>query len=306
MTGRDDDDPDEGWQARTHVIRVQPQARAKSTGTDCLVVIYSRDTAQLGKRFVLDNNIKATVGRGADNTIVLESDTASRRHARFERRGEEWWVMDEHSTNGTYVNDELVQAVGLRRGDHVMVGDTIFKYLAGHDVEAAYHEEIYRMTIVDGLTKAHNRRYLTEQIEKELSRARRHHRPLGLVMLDIDKFKRINDTYGHLAGDYVLRELANVVRNNVPSDVVFARYGGEEFSLLMMETELRRVWELTEGLRAAVEKHAFTFEGTRIAVTISMGIAMLAEGMAVPDELIKAADTLLYKAKQDGRNRVVY
>src|SRR5581483_9703564 len=126
------------------------------------------------KRFILDPSTGGlTIGRGADNGIVLESDSVSRRHARFEQREGGWWVADLRSTNGTYVNDEQVAEHRLRRADHIKIGDTIFKYLAGSDVEAAYHEEIYRMTIVDGLTQAHNKRFLIEQMEKEISRARR-------------------------------------------------------------------------------------------------------------------------------------
>jgi diguanylate cyclase (GGDEF)-like protein len=305
MSGRSDDH-DDSWQARTHVIRVSPTAKPKQAGGDCLVIIYSRDTAQLGRRFVLDASpAGCTVGRGADNTVVLESETCSRRHARFERRGDEWWVIDERSTNGTYVNDEPVQSTPLRRGDHIKIGDTIFKYLAGTDVEAEFIQTIGAIMVTDGLTKAHNRRYLTEQLEKELQRARRHRRPLALVMFDLDHFKRINDTFGHLAGDYVLREVAALVRGLLPGDAVFARYGGEEFALLMPETDLPQAYALAEGIRAAIQAHPFQFDGERIPVTVSMGIALAGDAAGV-EEFIKAADTKLYAAKQSGRNRVSY
>jgi diguanylate cyclase (GGDEF)-like protein len=305
MSGRSDDH-DDSWQARTHVIRVSPVVKPKSAGGDCLVIIYSRETAQLGRRFVLDASPHGcTVGRGNDNTVVLESDTCSRRHARFERRGETWWVLDERSTNGTYVNDEPVQSAALQRGDHIKIGDTIFKYLAGTDVEAEFIQTIGAIMVTDGLTQAHNRRYLTEQLEKELQRARRYRRPLALVMFDLDHFKRINDTFGHLAGDYVLREVASLVRERIPTEAVFARYGGEEFALLMPETELPAAVRVAEGIRAGVEAHRFQFDRERIAVTISMGAALAPEAASV-EEFIKAADTKLYASKQGGRNRVSY
>ena len=302
-SGRDEDD-DSGWQTKTQVIKGGNKVAARTDGGDCLVIIYSQLTAQLGKRTVLDSN-GITVGRGSDNGIVLESDSVSRRHARFELRDGAWWVTDLKSTNGTYVNDETVAEHKLRRGDHIKVGDTIFKYLAGSDVEAAYHEEIYRMTIVDGLTQAHNKRFLFEQIDKEMSRARRYQRPLSLLMFDLDHFKNVNDTYGHLAGDYVLRELATIVRGRIRRDEVFARYGGEEFSLLLPETPLEGARQLADEIHKRVGQHSFVFDHQQIPVTVSIGVSMLEDSMRTPEEFVDAADRKLYEAKHKGRNLVV-
>lgn len=281
--------------------------RAKQAGGDCLVIIYARNTGHLGRRYVLDGGpSQATVGRGTDNTIVLESDAVSRRHARFEKRSDGWWVIDNNSTNGTYVNDEPVQGVLLRRGDHVKVGDTIFKYLAGSDVEAEFIQTIGAIMVTDGLTQAHNRRYLTEQLDKELARSKRHGRPLSLVMFDLDHFKKVNDTYGHLAGDYVLREVASIVRQRIRANEVFARYGGEEFALLLPETDLKGAYTLAEDIRQRVAAHNFVFEGHRIPVTVSMGIGVATDDTHDAEDFIKAADAKLYAAKHGGRNRVVY
>jgi len=300
------DENDESWQQRTHVIRMGPIVRPKAAGGDCLVIIYARNTSNLGKRFVLDGAAgPCWVGRGSDNQIVLESDTCSRKHANFESREETWWVVDNNSTNGTYVNDEPAQRTALKRGDHIKIGDTIFKYLAGTDVEAEFVETIREVMMRDGLTQAYNRRHLTEQIEKELHRARRYHRPLGLVMFDLDHFKRVNDTFGHLAGDYVLRETAGLVRERTPAESIFARYGGEEFALLMPETPLEDAVTLAESIRAGIEGHQFTFDGHLIPVTVSIGVALASEAMQTADEFIKVSDQKLYAAKHGGRNRVV-
>jgi diguanylate cyclase (GGDEF)-like protein len=294
------------WQTKTQVIAGGPKWRPPTDGGgDCLVIIYSKESSNLGKRFILDPSSEAlTIGRGADNAIVLESDSVSRKHARCERRDGAWWVTDMRSTNGTYVNDEQVAEHRLRRADHIKIGDTIFKYLAGSDVEAAYHEEIYRMTIVDGLTQAHNKRFLIEQMDKELSRARRYQRPLALIMFDLDHFKRVNDTYGHLAGDYVLREVAALVRARIRRDEVFARYGGEEFAVLLPETKVSDAVRLAEDIRSIVAQHAFEFEHERIAVTVSLGVAGLTEKMRDPEDFIAASDAKLYESKHGGRNRV--
>ena len=159
------------------------------------------------------------------------------------------------------------------------------------------------MTIVDGLTQIHNKRYLYEELEREVTRARRHERPLSVLMFDIDFFKRINDQYGHLAGDYVLRELARVVQERIRRDEVFARYGGEEFSIVLPETPLEGALALGESLRSRIAEHPFTFQGERIPTTISVGCAQLS-GQGGGQELIQQADEKLYEAKRSGRNRV--
>ncbi len=292
------------YDEKTRVTEVvQQPPGAPGTGSDCLVVIYTPEPTLLGKRFVLEQS-PIRVGRGADNHIVLEGDSVSRRHAYFERKGAQWFVIDDNSTNGTYVNEEQIAIThALTNGDRVKVGPTILKFLSGADAEAKYHEEIYRMTIVDGLTQIHNKRFLQEELERELMRARRHNRHLSALMFDIDHFKRINDQYGHLAGDHVLRELARVVQERIRRDEIFARWGGEEFALILPETPLEGAYQLGEDLRARIEAHRFVFQGEHILVTISGGAALLGEDDSSAD-LIKAADTKLYEAKRSGRNRI--
>jgi diguanylate cyclase (GGDEF)-like protein len=272
--------------------------------TDCLVVIYTKEPTLLGKRFVLDQS-PVRIGRGTDNQVVLDGDSVSRRHAQFEQRAASWLVSDLGSTNGTYCNDEQVtRPTRLVNGDRVKVGATIFKFLSGADVEAQYHEEIYRLTIIDGLTQIHNKRYLYEALERELIRGRRHGRDLAVLMFDIDHFKRINDVHGHLAGDFVLKELARIVQSCIRRDEVFARYGGEEFCIILPETSLQGAAELGERLRASVESHEFVFQQDAIRVTISVGCAELAEEIRNAGELLNRSDERLYEAKNSGRNRV--
>jgi len=274
-------------------------------GNDCLVVIYTKEPTLLGKRFVLEQS-PVRIGRGADCQIVLEGDSVSRRHAHLEERGIQWFAVDDGSTNGTYVNDEQIgRDACLANGDRIKVGPTIFKYLSGQDVEAQYHEEIYRMTIIDGLTQAHVKRYLLEALEKEIIRARRHARDLSFIMFDIDHFKKINDFHGHLAGDFVLKELARIVQARIRRDEVFARYGGEEFAIVLPETNLEGAKALAEGLREKIESSRFTFQNEMIHVTVSIGVAMLTDQDRTSMDLIKHADQKLYDAKRGGRNRVI-
>jgi diguanylate cyclase (GGDEF)-like protein len=291
---------------KTRVTQVSQQAPDEALqGNDCVVVIYTKEPTLMGKRFVLEQPIMR-VGRGTDCHVILEGDSVSRRHAHFERRGTAWFAVDEGSTNGTFVNEHQIQeAVLLANNDRIQIGPTIFKYLSGADAEAKYYEEIYKMTIIDGLTQIHNKRYLSEALDREIIRARRHSRDLAVVMFDIDYFKRINDDCGHLAGDYVLRELADVVQSRIRRDEVFARYGGEEFVIVLPETQLEGAVTLAETLRKRVAEHVFVFQGENIAVTVSVGCAaVLPEDSA--SDIIARADSKLYEAKRSGRNKVCH
>ncbi len=290
---------------KTRVTSIQPQLPTElPRGGDCLVVIYTKEPTLLGKRYVLDMS-HMRVGRGAENHVVLDGDSVSRRHAHFEQRGAAWCVVDNNSTNGTYVNDVQIRDFQeLRNGDRIKIGGTIFKYLSGQDVEAQYHEEIYRMTIIDGLTGAHVKRFFLEALEKEILRSRRHQRPLCLMMFDIDFFKKINDVHGHLAGDYVLKELARLIAGRIRRDEVFARYGGEEFSIICSETTLEGAAQFAETLREMIAGFPFVFQGEQIPCTISIGVAELADERTSAD-FIQVADGRLYEAKHRGRNRVI-
>jgi len=287
---------------KTRITNLAHVAVAPDQG-DCLVIIYSKDL-DLGKRYILSSP-RLQIGRGQENGIVLESDSVSRKHAAIEARAGRWWVCDLGSTNGTYVNHQQVKEHPLAKGDLVKVGDTIFKYLAGSDVEALYHEEIYRMTIVDGLTQVHNKRYLLEALEKEIARARRYDRPLALLMFDIDHFKAINDGFGHLAGDQVLKDLAAIVAARIRREEIVGRYGGEEFLVILPETDAKGATELAEQIRRLVETYEFVFEKEPIPVTVSIGVGSLASRDIDVSGFIKIADENLYRAKREGRNRVV-
>lgn len=271
---------------------------------DCLVVLHAPSHTDLGRRHVLDRPT-TNIGRGRDNDIMLPSDCVSRRHVRLEHRPAGLFAVDLGSTNGTYINDSnrLSGEQRLNRGDQIKVGDTIFKFLSGSDVEAQYHDIIFRMTITDGLTNLANRKQLDALLNEEIPRARRHGRELALAMLDIDHFKKINDTHGHLTGDSVLRSLAAILQKRLRPNDKLGRYGGEEFCAILPETGLQSAAKIAEELRALIAAHVFAAEEAELKVTISIGVAALGPAMQ-PDDLYKAADDLLYQAKRTGRNKV--
>jgi diguanylate cyclase (GGDEF)-like protein len=156
---------------------------------------------------------------------------------------------------------------------------------------------------VDGLTQAYNRRYFDEALEREFNRSRRYARDLSLIAMDIDFFKRVNDTYGHLAGDSLLRQLAAAVKPKLRRDDIFARTGGEEFGVLLPEIGLDGARLIAEKVRRIVETTTFRHEQLVIPCTISLGVALLGSDDGV-ESLYRRADERLYEAKQKGRNRV--
>lgn len=266
-----------------------------------LVVIYGLD---LGRKFDLTRE-ETLIGRSSKADIQIDQEAVSRNHARITNTTKGVRIEDLGSTNGTFVNDDVAQGGrSLQNGDLVKIGRTIFKFIAGGNIEAAYHDEIYRLTTMDGLTQIYNRRYFDEQLDREVSRSRRYERTLSLVMLDLDHFKEVNDTFGHLAGDSVLKQLASTVRTRIRREDVFARYGGEEFALLLPEISLGGARQLAEKVRKLVERQRFEFDKQVIPVTLSLGVATLEPQHREATELVRAADERLFEAKTEGRNRV--
>ena len=282
-----------------------PKRPSPSANKDGFLVHIYPTGPTMGSRYSLES-AAVLIGRGEDCTIQIHDHSVSRRHARIEQGPDGCYVYDLQSTNGTFVNDQPIGDAKLHDGDYLRVGNCIFRFLAGGNVESEYHEEIYRLTIIDGLTQIHNQRYLIEFLDRELARSARHHRPLALILFDIDWFKTINDELGHLGGDFTLRELSNCVRRTVRREDLFARYGGEEFALVLVETPLEGAVEVAERIRQSVEKHPFRFEDKPFSLTVSLGIAVTnGDATLTAAGLLRQADDKLYQAKRAGRNRVV-
>jgi two-component system, cell cycle response regulator len=284
------------------VVTVISKISERPTNLDAaLVVIYG---LELGRKYDLGQK-EVLIGRSSKAEIQVDQESISRNHACITNTSRGVHIKDLGSTNGTFVNDELVKAeTALRNGDLVKIGRTIFKFIAGGNIETAYHDEIYRLTTMDGLTQIYNRRYFEEALEREVSRSRRYERNLTLVMFDVDHFKQVNDRYGHLAGDYVLKQLASTLRTRIRREDVFARYGGEEFGLLLPEIDLPGAVKLADKARRLVDKQRFEFDKNVIPISISLGVAALTGEHRGAEDLKRAADSKLYEAKATGRNRV--
>ncbi|MFH1993349.1 MAG: diguanylate cyclase [Pseudomonadota bacterium] len=182
-----------------------------------------------------------------------------------------------------------------------------YVYIMVHDVTeiAVYEQKLLEMNIKDPMTGVYNRRYLESCLEREFEIHKRYKKPLSLIMLDIDFFKRVNDTCGHQCGDSILIECASFIDSNIRTVDILARYGGEEFCCLLPETRIESALSTAERIRKKIEDHTFHVNKTKIKITVSQGVAVLSPEITSPETLLKIADSALYKAKEDGRNRTV-
>jgi diguanylate cyclase (GGDEF)-like protein len=253
------------------------------------------------------------IGRGTDAHVRLVDAGVSREHARILQSNGRFVVEDIRSTNGTYVAGERVERRELQPFDRVQIGPQVVLWFQIMSVEEeALSQKLYESSTRDHLTHVYNRKYLAERLATETAYAIRHKTSLGVIIFDLDHFKRVNDDYGHLAGDEVLRTVAARVARLIRSEDVIARYGGEEFVIIARGIEHANVVRFAERVRALVEGLKVpspVAPGEELRVTISAGVASLSpdpkkEPRSV-DGLLAAADARLYEAKRAGRNRVV-
>jgi len=273
-----------------------------------LILIAHPEHRRLGTRFRLTPGSALELGRSPAAQVSLpEVPSLSRSHALLRYVGDRVTIQDLGSRNGTFLNDRLVTGeMVLRSGDRFQVGAVHFKFLRERDVEHAYYEAIYEMVVRDGLTGAFNRRKFLEEAGREVVRAHRHGRPLALILIDIDDFKRVNDTLGHLAGDALLKQLAVRFETRVRQEQLFARLGGEEFAVLSPETDAEGAAAHAEVLRGLCADRPFDLTtGKPVTMTCSFGVAELGSAMTRVEDLLRTADRALYRAKDEGRNRVV-
>jgi diguanylate cyclase (GGDEF)-like protein len=291
---------------KTSVYTVSGETTQAGKEHAFLIVISAKSAAGIGRMHKLDR-AEVVLGRSADVEFQIEDDGISRRHAKIVSDGVgHFQLVDLGSTNGTYLNGNRMEVAPLQDGDKIQIGsNTVLKFSIQDQLDEQYQRSIYESATRDGLTRIYNKKYLLDTLKKEFAYCLRHRIPLSLVLFDVDHFKKINDTYGHQAGDYVLSRIAQRVSEIVRVEDLLARYGGEEFAILLRETAEEQAFACSERCRRGVETADFNFGGAPIKVTISLGIATLLDSdFAQPEELIATADKFLYRAKQSGRNRV--
>lgn len=247
------------------------------------------------------------VGRNPDATLYVPDEGVSRRHASLILEGEGFVIVDTDSANGTFVGGQRVTRQLLRDGDLVQFGPAAaFRYTLTDENQESLLRQLFEASVTDALTGAYNREHMDAHLRAELSFARRHKTDVSLVLFDVDHFKKVNDGYGHQAGDQVLTEIARAVARMVRSEDLFARYGGEEFAVVLRGVGPVGAMSLGERLRLAVQGLNISTEKASIRVSVSVGCASFSELTdSTPEALIGCADRRLYAAKRGGRNRVV-
>lgn len=253
-----------------------------------------------------------SMGRSAESSFQISDITVSRDHAlvMIDDMGTVQ-IRDEGSTNGTFLNGKRIHAhrpVELADGDRVRLGTKIVLKLVRLDPnDEQFQREMFERTVRDTLTGLYNRAYLLNQIGVLAERSSALGIGLAVLMLDIDHFKQINDRYGHLAGDDVLRQVASVIRESTRAEDLVARFGGEEFVVVLPVSVPDLAAERAERIRSNLAERSIVAEGTEIRVTASIGLAFSVPGRSRNEmALIMTADEALYQAKADGRNRVVF
>jgi diguanylate cyclase (GGDEF)-like protein len=294
-------------------IAVVPLSGSFKSRTRAMLTVVTGPST--GKAFAVEPGASQTIiGRGRDVEVRIDDSGASREHARIVPTAEGGYAIEDmDSTNGTFVDGRKVKRAELRSGDRIHIGPNVIIGFAIVDAQAEkVVQQLYESSVRDPLTRIFNRRYLVERLASETAYARRHGTKLSLILFDLDHFKRVNDTHGHLVGDEVLREVSALVQRMVRAEDVFARFGGEEFVLLVRGIEHVNVGRFAERVRLAVERLEIASEAVVVKVTISLGFSSLAELPEAEREqanvgqggMLGLADERLYKAKTAGRNRV--
>ncbi len=278
-----------------------------SATSACLVVIQGRE---IGRDYRLRRR-SLVIGRDPEVDIPIPDDSVSRRHARVEVTAgtdgspQRYTITDLQSTNHTFVNGQTIEKADLTDGDKIQVGDTVLKFALLDAIDSRFHREVRDRIRYDSLTGLLTKDSLFLALETELKRAEAYRLPLAVLMMDLDHFKSVNDTHGHLMGSHVLAEIGRIIRDNLRSVDVSGRYGGEEFTSYLAETRAEKAVAVAERVRKAVEAETFRLEAAETRITISIGVACFPEHGRDVTGLVSQADSALYRAKNTGRNRVL-
>jgi len=287
---------------KTHIVDAEPRATRRKG------VFTVSGGLDAGRVLALPREDIVSLGRASECTYPFDDVSLSREHAQIMCIGSEYVFKDAGSTNGSFINEvRVAKVMQLRNGDRLRLGSNLsLRFALVDDQEEEALIGIYEAAVRDGLTGVFNRKHLEERLAAELEASKRHGTPLSVILVDVDHFKYVNDTYGHLAGDAVLKNVATLVGQGIRQEDTIGRYGGEEFVVVCRNAAVVDAVALAERVRWTIWNALTLFESHQIRVTVSAGVASL---LCAPEPtrsgLLGVADARLYKAKQGGRNRVV-
>ncbi len=259
---------------------------------------------------------QVTLGRALEADVRVNDFRASRLHARITterdpQSGEvRCKITDLDSTNGTLVNGQLLTETFLNDGDKIAIGDHLFRFDMLDEIDREFQQQIHRLLAHDELTGLLTSKSFFSELRREAARAEAETRPFCVLMMDLDHFKAVNDTYGHLVGSQTLEAIGAVIKNALRAGDVAARFGGEEFAAFLLDADYAQGLVAAERVRDAVEQHEFratrhdSSENQTHRITISVGIAAFPDDAKDPIHLVELADSALYRAKRSGRNRI--
>jgi diguanylate cyclase (GGDEF)-like protein len=272
----------------------------------CLVLLVG-PANEVGRQWALES-ADSVIGRSSNSHIHVDDRSVSKSHAKLVVAAGEVSIIDLESTNKTVVNNKILtplQPYKLKNNDQIKVGNIILKFLERGNIETVSVAQTFNKALIDSLTGINNRGALNVQGVELFNKSRTLGHPLSIITFDIDFFKKINDTYGHPAGDFVLKELARIVRDSlIRGNDYFARYGGEEFCLLLLGSPLKQVQEIGERIRRTIQEHTFNYNGTILPVTISVGLSCITDSDKSWMDIFNRADKAMYNSKNSGRNQV--
>lgn len=284
------------------------QSLDQSIWTACLIVLKGHS---VGDRFLLHKN-EMTIGRSETVDVRFAQDKGvSRLHAvihRIEGDAEQFVIMDKDSFNGTSVNSKKIKKTILKDRDIITISTHKLKFIASTSPEQTHYDELYRQTHMDKALQIYDKHYFLTKLAEEVQYCKRYDNELSLMMFDVDHFKRINDTYGHLAGDAVLLKIVEIVKQRIRETDILCRYGGEEFAIIMPHVDCQQAHVLAEHIRTLIAETPIICSNATINITISLGISSYVQNSTQPytsELLILQADKALYQAKHTGRNKTM-
>ena len=293
----------------------RPEASAKAIQNERRPALVSLRGELMAVPIPLERS-QVIIGRALEADVRINDLRASRLHARINsdndaQTGENLYsITDLGSTNGTLLNGELITEAPLSDGDKIVIGDHLFRFDMLDEIDREFQQQIHRLLAHDELTGLLTSKYFFSELRREAARAQSESRPFCVLMMDLDHFKEVNDTYGHLVGSKTLEEMGHVIKQALRAGDVAARFGGEEFAAFLLDANYAQGLVAAERVRSAVAKYAFP--ATRHdspattathSITISIGVAAFPDDATDPIQLVELADSALYRAKRDGRNR---
>lgn len=256
------------------------------------------------------------LGRALEADVRVNDQKTSRKHARInaipdkETGVTNYVLTDLSSRHGTLLNGQKIRQETLQNGDKITIGEHILRFEFLDEIDREFHRQIHRLLSHDDLTGLLSSRSFFSELRRESARAKAESRPFCVLMMDVDFFKNVNDTYGHLTGSKTLEEIGYTITQNLRSGDVAARFGGEEFAAFLLHAEIGQGLVAAERMRSEIEKQDFTVirhgksSEEKHRVTISVGVASYPDDSTDVIELVEMADSALYRAKREGRNRI--